>query len=141
MYLEISARQTGKTMRMIHQIQYDKREYDVQILMGMNLVSLKHIKKLIKENNKVKICLSYTSLKDLIETHKNKKIRLYVDEFMFNTAFCNNFENILALYPSIINNGYFSSSINTRFSNVSMELLRLNNNRYLTCTHSISHIC
>ena len=102
MYLEISDRQTGKTNRLINQIYRDKQNYDIQILMGINHISLKQIKSAIPKNNKVKICLSYDKLKQTIMGNSNKKIRLYVDEFMFSTAFSNNFDKIKEIFPELL---------------------------------------
>ena len=109
MYLEISDRQTGKSTRLINQIYFDKDKYDLQILMGMNFNHLKQIKDKIKRNSKVKICLSYDKLKHLIMNNPNKKIRLHVDEFMYSTAFCNNFNELKTQYPlsELINNRLF----------------------------------
>jgi F0F1-type ATP synthase alpha subunit len=106
MYLEISDRQTGKTQRLINQIYRDKQNYDIQVLMGINQRSLEMIKREIKQNAKVKICLSYDKLRQLIANNPNKKIRLYVDEFMYSTAFCNNFNEL--------KNEYFSELIYNR---------------------------
>ena len=60
-------------------------------------------------SSKVKICLSYDKLKHLIAHYTNKKIRLYVDEFMYSTAFCNNFNELKTQYPlsELINNRLF----------------------------------
>lgn len=102
MYLEISDRQTGKTNRLINQIYRDKQNYDIQILMGINYISLKQIKSAIPKNNKVKICLSYDKLAQTIMGNSNKKIRLYVDEFMFSTAFSNNFDKIKNFFPALL---------------------------------------
>lgn len=109
MYLEISDRQTGKSTRLINQIYFDKDKYDLQILMGMNYNHLKQIKDKIKKNSKVKICLSYDKLKHLMANKIYKKIRLYVDEFMYSTAFCNNFNELKTQYPlsELINNRLF----------------------------------
>ena len=108
MYLDISDRQTGKSTRLINQIYFDKDKYDLQILMGMNFNHLKQIKDKIKRNSKVKICLSYDKLKHLIANKTYKKIRLYVDEFMYSTAFCNNFNLLKTPYLSeLINNRLF----------------------------------
>jgi hypothetical protein len=128
MYLEISGRQTGKTTRMINQIYADKDKYDLQILMGINYDSLHIIKKQIKKNTKVKICLSLESFKSTILGYKN--VRLYVDEFLYSNAFCNNFEkDFLPCYKDIITNGYYASSINTGApgSMVFSKLKELNN--------------
>ena len=85
MYLEISGRQTGKTSRLINQIYADKNKYDLQILMGINYNSLKQIKNSVKGNNKLKICLSYEAFQCEILGKNN--VRLYVDEFLYSTAF------------------------------------------------------
>ena len=85
MYLEISGRQTGKTSRLINQIYADKNKYDLQILMGINYNSLKQIKNNVKGNNKLKICLSYEAFQCEILGKNN--VRLYVDEFLYSTAF------------------------------------------------------
>lgn len=138
MYLEISSRQTGKTTRMINQIYADKHLYDIQILMGMNQNSLRLIKNKIKGNNKVKICLSFESLRITLSKYNDKKIRLYVDEFLYSTAFVNNYNKIKEAYEckfTLIENGYFSSSIN---SNAMMVLfdMQLTNNDLLYSMHS-----
>ena len=138
MYLEISARQTGKTTRMINQIYADKHLYDIQILMGINQNSLKLIKDKIKGNSKVKICLSFESLRKTLSKYNDKKIRLYVDEFLYSTAFVNNYNKIKETYEckfTLIENGYFSSSIN---SNAMMVLfdMQLTNNDLLYSMHS-----
>ena len=125
MYLEISGRQTGKTTRLINQIYADKDKYDLQILMGINWISLKQIKNNVKRNNKLKICLSYESFQS--ETLGKNNIRLYVDEFLYSTAFCNNFLNFM-LFNDIIQNGYFVSSINTDRYHIYSQLKELNNN-------------
>ncbi|MCR5146154.1 MAG: hypothetical protein K6B70_02225 [Clostridia bacterium] len=120
MYLEISSRQTGKTTRLINQIYADKHKYDLQILMGMNFRSLKKTKSEIKGNNKVKICLSFDSLIETIKSYDNSdkkvRVRLYVDEFLWSKAFCNNYKDIKARFEpefNLISNGYFSSSMNS----------------------------
>jgi hypothetical protein len=130
MYLEISARQTGKTSRMINQIYADKEKYDVQILMGMNWISLKSIKSKIKRNSKVKICLSFDAIKKLLTKCEDKKIKLYVDEFLYSNAFINNFKEIQEIYERkffLLSNGYFSSSINTNNYSILRELQLLTN--------------
>ena len=132
MYLEISHRQSGKTSRLINQIYRDKLNYDVQILMGINFMSLKFIKSQIKCNTKVKICLSYDSVRSLINENDNKKIRLYVDEFMDSNSFSNNFDEFMNNYHNLINDGYFSSSLNSNRCNILRELQELNNGRCLT---------
>lgn len=125
MYLEISGRQTGKTSRLINQIYADKNKYDLQILMGINYNSLKQIKNNVKGNNKLKICLSYEAFQCEILGKNN--VRLYVDEFLYSTAFCNNFLNFRSFY-NIIQNGYFVSSINTDRYHIYSQLKELNNN-------------
>jgi hypothetical protein len=125
MYLEISGRQTGKTSRLINQIYADKNKYDLQILMGINYNSLKQIKNNVKGNNKLKICLSYEAFQCEILGKNN--VRLYVDEFLYSTAFCNNFLNFKSFY-NIIQNGYFVSSINTDRYHIYSQLKELNNN-------------
>lgn len=133
MYLEISHRQSGKTTRLINQIYRDKSNYDIQILMGMNYKSLKMIKDQIKGNAKVKICLSYESLNELlICNYSSKRIRLYVDEFMYSTAFCNNFKIIQSNYGLLLSNGYFSSSINSNHVLLLLDLQQLNNSNCVT---------
>ena len=114
MYLEISHRQSGKTSRLINQIYRDKLNYDIQILMGINYMSLKFIKSQIRGNTKVKICLSYNSFRSLINKNDNKKIRLYVDEFMDSNSFSNSFNEFMNNYHHLINDGYFSSSLNVK---------------------------
>jgi hypothetical protein len=125
MYLEISGRQTGKTSRLINQIYADKNKYDLQILMGINYNSLKQIKNNVKGNNKLKICLSYEAFQCEILGKNN--VRLYVDEFLYSTAFCNNFLNFKSFH-NIIQNGYFVSSINTDRYHIYSQLKELNNN-------------
>lgn len=125
MYLEISGRQTGKTSRLINQIYADKNKYDLQILMGINYNSLRQIKNNVKGNNKLKICLSYEAFQCEILGKNN--VRLYVDEFLYSTAFCNNFLNFKSFY-NIIQNGYFVSSINTDRYHIYSQLKELNNN-------------
>lgn len=125
MYLEISGRQTGKTSRLINQIYADKNKYDLQILMGINYNSLKQIKNNVKGNNKLKICLSYEAFQCEILGKNN--VRLYVDEFLYSTAFCNNFLNFRSFH-NIIQNGYFVSSINTDRYHIYSQLKELNNN-------------
>ena len=132
MYLEISHRQSGKTSRLINQIYRDKLNYDIQILMGINFTSLKFIKSQIKGNVKVKICLSYDSVRSLINENDNKKIRLYVDEFMYSNSFSNNFHEFMNNYHNLINDGYFTSSLNSNRSNILRDLQELNNGRCLT---------
>ena len=130
MYLEISSRQTGKTSRMINQIYADKEKYDVQILMGMNWNSLKLIKSKIKRNSKVKICLSFDALRKLLVNYEDKKIRLYVDEFLYSNAFINNFKEIQEIYERkffLLSNGYFSSSVGSNNYLILRELQLLNN--------------
>lgn len=136
MYLEISGRQTGKTSRLINQIQFDKDNYDVQILMGINNNSLKVIKQKIKHNNKVKVCLSFDSLRLIIANNPHKIIRLYVDEFLYSTAFCNNFEQIEQKYKKLIIDGYFSSSINSNNNNILYQLQLQNNKQILTANYT-----
>lgn len=142
MYLEIGERQCGKTTRLINQIQFDKNNYDIQILMGMNQMSLKSIKHKIKHNNKVKICLSFDSLAKIINfcdnSNKKLKVRLYVDEFLYSTAFCNNYYDIKARYETefdLISNGYFSSSLNSQYYMILRKLQEFNNNK-LTLVHT-----
>jgi hypothetical protein len=125
MYLEISGRQTGKTSRLINQIYADKNKYDLQILMGINYNSLKQIKNNVRGNNKLKICLSYEAFQCEILGKNN--VRLYVDEFLYSTAFCNNFLNFKSFH-NIIQNGYFVSSINTDRYHIYSQLKELNNN-------------
>lgn len=125
MYLEISGRQTGKTTRLINQIYADKEKYDLQILMGINWFSLKNIKSEIKRNNRLKICLSYDAFQCEILGKNN--VRLYVDEFLYSTAFCNNFLNFMSFH-NIIQNGYFVSSINSDRYHIYSQLKELNNN-------------
>lgn len=130
MYLEISARQTGKTTRMINQIYADKHLFDIQILMGMNQTSLKLIKDKIKGNNKVKICLSFDSLIKTLSKYEGKRIRLYVDEFLYSTAFVNNYNKIketLECKFTLLENGYFSSSINSNAVMVLFDMQLKNN--------------
>lgn len=134
MYLEISGRQTGKTTRLINQIYADKNKYDLQILMGMNQKSLKFIKSQIKNNNKVKVCLSFYSLIETLKLYdkcdKKLKVRLYVDEFLYSTAFCNNFKDIKARLETefnLISNGYFSSSVNSNYHMLLFDLQMMNN--------------
>ena len=126
MYLEISGRQTGKTTRMINQIYADKDKYDLQILMGINYDSLHIIKKQIKKNAKVKICLSLESFKSTILGYKN--VRLYVDEFLYSTSFCNNFKEFKNLFYNVIQDGYYASSINTNTERylIFLELKEIN---------------
>ena len=146
MYLEIGERQCGKTTRLINQIQVDKDKYDIQILMGMNQRSLKAIKQKIRHNNKVKICLSFDSLISTIRSYdtdiqKRLKVRLYVDEFLFSTAFCNNYNDIKARFETefdLISNGYFSSSLNTQYANV-LTNLQIDNDKKLTIVHTTTH--
>lgn len=129
MYLEISSRQVGKSTRLINQISADKPLYDLQIIMGMNLQHCKCLNKRIKQNNKVKMCLSYDSFINTISRYQNlEKVRLYVDEFMFSTCFCNNFDQLLQHYNSIILNGYYASSFNNVYNNTLLKLQGLNNN-------------
>ena len=134
MYLEISGRQTGKTTRLINQIYADKNKYDLQILMGMNFKSLKAIKKQIIGNNKVKICLSYESLKNLLLGSKIKRVKLYVDEFLFSNAFCNNFKDIQKFETdyNLISNGYFSSSLNSEHYIILYDMQVMNNQNLIT---------
>ena len=129
MYLEISGRQTGKTTRLINQIYADKNKYDLQILMGMNFQSLKAIKKKIHGNNKVKVCLSYESLKNLLLGSKINRVKLYVDEFLYSNAFCNNFQDIQRFETdyNLISNGYFSSSVNSNYHMLLFDLQMMNN--------------
>lgn len=119
----------GKTARLINQIYRDKECYDVQILMGTNYTSLEELKKQIKKNAKVKICLSFNKLRQLLAT--NKKVRLYVDEFLFSTAFVNNFSEIKKLYETVLLDGYFSSSLNSKHLDPLCELQKLNHNNKL----------
>lgn len=132
MYLEISHRQSGKTSRLINQIYRDKLNYDIQILMGINYMSLKFIKSQIRGNTKVKICLSYNSFRSLINENDNKKIRLYVDEFMDSNSFSNSFNEFVNNYYNLIKDGYFSSSLNSNRYNILRDLQELNNGRCLT---------
>lgn len=125
MYLEISGRRTGKTTRLINQIYADKNKYDLQILMGMNYNSLKEIKNNVKGNNKLKICLSYDSFLETIVGRKN--VRLYVDEFLYSTAFCNNY-NGFKMFLDVLQDGYFVSSVNTDRYYIYSQLKELNNN-------------
>lgn len=136
MYLEIGPRQSGKTQRLINQIYRDKNSYQIQILMGINYNSLHLIKKQIKGNAKVKICLSFESLRILIAENLDKlhKIKLYVDEFMYSNTFCNNFENIFDKYFDLIKNGYFSSSINSNNMKVLNTLQNENENESILIT-------
>lgn len=136
MYLEISHRQSGKTSRLINQIYRDKLNYDIQILMGINFTSLKFIKSQIKGNTKVKICLSYDSFRLLINENDNKKIRLYVDEFMYSNSFSNSFNEFMNNHYHLINDGYFSSSLNSNRYNILRELQELNNRICLTVTET-----
>lgn len=146
MYLEIGERQCGKTTRLINQIQADKDNYDIQILMGMNNISLKAIKQKIKHNNKVKICLSFDSLISTIRSYdiykdKKLKVRLYVDEFLYSTSFCNNFNDIKARFETefdLISNGYFSSSLNSHYFIILRKLQEFNNNK-LTLVHTTTN--
>lgn len=138
MYLEIGGRRSGKTSRLINQIQFDKDNYNIQILMGMNNISLKAIKQKIRHNNKVKVCLSFDSLINILKSYDNSdkkiKVRLYVDEFLFSTAFCNNYHDIKARLETefnLISNGYFSSSINSRNYMVLRDLQEFNNNKLI----------
>ena len=127
MYLEISGRQTGKTLRLINQIYADKEQYDVQILMGMNHHCLNQIKSNVIKNRKLKICLSFDALRAEIGINKNKRIRIYVDEFLYSTAFCNNFLSIIENFTTIVQNGYFSSSINSKYQDILKKLQSMNN--------------
>ena len=140
MYLEISGRQTGKTTRMINQIYADKHLYDIQILMGMNQKSLKIIKDKIKGNNKIKICLSFESLRKTLSKYNDKKIRLYVDEFLYSNAFINNYEKIKDNFERsyfLLSNGYFSSSMNSEISAVWPEIdLQIMNDNKIYSMHS-----
>ena len=79
----------------------------------------------VKGNNKLKICLSYEAFQCEILGKNN--VRLYVDEFLYSTAFCNNFLNFKSLH-NIIQNGYFVSSINTDRYHIYSQLKELNNN-------------
>ena len=117
---------------MINQIYRDKISYDLQILMGINYVSLKHIKDQIKCNAKVKICLSYESFRLLLGEFDKNRIRLYVDEFMYSTAFCNNFEQFIENHLDLIKNGYFSSSVKSDHASLLFTLQELNNGKCLT---------
>jgi hypothetical protein len=76
--------------------------------------------------------LSYDSFRSLINENDNKKIRLYVDEFMYSNSFSNNFHEFMNNYHNLINDGYFSSSLNSNRSNILRELQELNNGRCLT---------
>lgn len=146
MYLEIGERQCGKTTRLINQIQFDKNKYDIQILMGINNMSLKAIKQKIRHNNKVKICLSFDSLISTIRSYdiykdKKLKVRLYVDEFLFSTAFCNNYHDIKARFEpefDLISHGYFSSSLNTHNYIVLLNMQKFNDNK-LTLVHTTTN--
>lgn len=129
MYLEISARQTGKTTRLINQIFADKDQFDIQILMGMNKKSLDLIKTQLKNNNKIKMCLTFDSFKKITKqlTEKPLTAKLYVDQFMWSNIFMDNFKQILNTQKYLLINGYFSSSLNTNYMLSLFELQSLNN--------------
>lgn len=143
MYLEISNRQSGKSTRLINQIYADKDKYQLQILMGINFISLQIIKKQIKKNNKVKICSSFEAVKNIIsESGKDiSKIRLYVDEFMFSNSFCNNFDNFEKYFKQLLINGYFSSSINSNRNNILLNLSQLNDGGYFQVVRFPKNYC
>lgn len=129
MYLEIATRQSGKTTRLINQIYADKKDYKLQILMGMGFESLKPISKKIKQNNKVRICLSFKSFEETLREKKivdMSQVRLYVDEFLYSNAFCNQFDQFVTKYKPLIQNGYYSSSINSNNTNIYHRLAELN---------------
>ena len=99
--------------------------------MGMNRIHLQQIKQKC-HNNKIKYISSIEHLRLLLAECTDKKIRLYVDEFLFSTVFCNNYESINAQYPELILNGYFSGSMNSKYSNVITHLHMLNKNECFT---------
>lgn len=103
MYLEISDRQTGKTSRLINQIHRDKSQYDILLLLGINSRSIHYIKK-ICHNNKIKCISSISDFRKTRAQYKDKKVKLYVDEFLYSTVFCNNFNNLLQLDRDLIIN-------------------------------------
>lgn len=110
---------------------FDKSRYDVQILMGINYISLKHIKEQLS-NNKVKVCCSLADFREFYGKNLDKKIRLYVDEFMYSTVFCNNIEWFMKHALPLINDGYFCSSLNSKFLNVYNKLKDLSITQYVT---------
>jgi hypothetical protein len=54
-----------------------------------------------------------------------------VDEFLYSTVFCNNYKDLFTRFPEIIKNGYYSSSLNTRYMSVIEALRKLNNDEYV----------
>lgn len=142
MYLEISARQTGKTTRLINQIFADKDQFDIQILMGMNKKSLDLIKTQLKNNNKIKICLTFDSFKEITKqlTEKPLTAKLYVDQFMWSNIFMDNFKQILNTQKYLLINGYFSSSLNTNYMLSLFELQSLNNGNIYSMNVSSKHL-
>lgn len=142
MYLEISARQTGKTTRLINQIFADKDQFDIQILMGMNKKSLDLIKTQLKNNNKIKICLTFESFKEITKqlTEKPLTAKLYVDQFMWSNIFMDNFKQILNTQKYLLINGYFSSSLNTNYMLSLFELQSLNNGNIYSMNVSSKHL-
>lgn len=113
---------------MVNELIKDKRDFDKQILLSPNRYMSFNIKSKLS-NNKIKYCASINGLREILSAvTEDEKIRLYVDEFMFCTPFCNNFDEILKDYPELIKNGYFVSSPNNTYLLVYDTLFKLNNN-------------
>jgi hypothetical protein len=122
----------GKTTRLINQMTFDKDKYDLQILLGMNHPHIHNIKKQC-HNNKIKCVSSFNDLLNVIYANKNLKTKLYVDEFLYSTVFCNNYKELLERFPELIKNGYYTGSINTRYyHDVFNSLQDLNDGNYFS---------
>ena len=104
----------GKTTRLINQLNFDKDKYDVQILLGINHNHI-HLLKKQCHNNKIKCVSSFNDLLNTLYTNNDKNIKLYVDEFLYSTVFCNNYKDLFTRFPELIKNGYYASSLNTRY--------------------------
>jgi hypothetical protein len=55
---------------------------------------------------------------------------------MYSTAFCNNWSDIFSYIPQILKDGYFTSSLNTRYHMVLDNLQKMNDGMVFILTAS-----
>lgn len=134
MYLEISMRQSGKTTRLINQICADKDRFDIQILFVFSTAyKFTILNRHLIANDNLKVCTSYEALLNLLRIYyKNESVKLYVDEFAYIPEFYDNFNDLLKNYKDIINDGYFTSTMNADINGAQIisKLIKLNENKY-----------
>lgn len=122
MYLEVSDRRTGKTTRLMNNlskvyndVKSDKSPNRPLILfVGLNHNYMNEIvlKNHLNVSDFFKIAVDCKSILMAIRGNSNRKIKLFVDEFDGCRGFKEALDELVSVYPEIIADGYFSSSMN-----------------------------